>query len=189
MWASLQINAMWRLIIRSSWLLQKSFPVYLLSITRKTTITGSSEGLMLNIHVVCMCVRVHLCENNYIDGMHCVCNVSFHLELRFTTDVVHLLLGISLHDWENIKQSRTHLYAVKGKRFFRTCVHRHAHIHALSKVTITAHKCPPILTRQSIHAEIHKGLTEQSAGDSFTCPSQTCDNCFEMKYLLYCNAN
>lgn len=129
------------------------------------------------------CAHVHLCESNYIDGMYCVCNVSFHLELHLAADVVHLLLGIRLLDWENIKQSRTHSCAAKGIRYF---IYTHLR-RAVSQTQYTR-------THQHSHLSITscrnpQGFDRTKRQQLSTRARQSCDNCFEMKHLLYYNAN
>lgn len=121
-----------------------------------------SEGLLLYIRI--MCVHVYLCESNYADGKT-LCFVTFCPPATCRPPA-----------WQK-KDSR----AVKGMRFF-FCTYTQAH-------RDTVHTKIHTHAGKSIHADIHKGLAEWRVGDFFIWASQSRDNCFEIKYLLYLNAN
>lgn len=117
----------------------------------------------------CIVGKCHLCESDYADWIHCVCNASVHLEPDFTADVVHLLLGISCltERIQNRQGPTCMLSRVQG-------------IFVLIR-TRALNNAP----NAASHAGTHRwnSSCRNPRGWLFTCSRQSRNNCFEIKYL------
>lgn len=87
---SLQINAERGLIASDRLNAAERISCLSLHTTRKGMIPEPSDGHVLYVYTLCVCVCAHmqLCVNNYIDGTPRVCSVSFHLKPRFAQQML-----------------------------------------------------------------------------------------------------